>query len=373
MAFVVKRGKKWTGVYTDRHGKQVWKVGFTHKDKTLEMAQKLEDEDRAIASGLVDPEETRRRDERQKPIANHIAEYSNALRAGGRSDNHIAYTLSDIRQFAEFAGVATASAITREAVDRWVISLVNSDEQYRAWLKEPEDKRGDQAGDPNSARTINRRVGSLQAFLKWAENAGAISRYPLHKYPKRETRGAAIRDSRALTDEEIIALLKWTDKHAKDRGRLYRFALSTGLRSDECAGLRMEHFDMKAATLTIHGKDPRHTDRVDTIPIAPEVVKMIKEMDVAKDAAIFNVPDHAAEQLQADCGAAGINSEGVSFHGLRHTFVTRLARAGVHPTIAQRLARHRDVSITLGYYTHWSVEDDRKALAAVCPQCNSMK
>ena len=39
------------------------------------------------------------------------------------------------------------------------------------------------------------------------------------------------------------------------------------------------------------------------------------------------------------------------FHGLRHTFLTNLARSGVHPRIMQAMARHSDPKLTLGRYT----------------------
>jgi integrase len=40
------------------------------------------------------------------------------------------------------------------------------------------------------------------------------------------------------------------------------------------------------------------------------------------------------------------------FHSLRHCFITGLARAGVSPKMAQTLARHSDIRLTLGVYTH---------------------
>jgi integrase/recombinase XerD len=40
------------------------------------------------------------------------------------------------------------------------------------------------------------------------------------------------------------------------------------------------------------------------------------------------------------------------FHSLRHFFITNLERAGVSPKLAQTLARHSDIRLTLGIYTH---------------------
>ena len=56
------------------------------------------------------------------------------------------------------------------------------------------------------------------------------------------------------------------------------------------------------------------------------------------------------------------------FHSLRHWFITGLARAGVSPKMAQTLARHSDIRLTLGVYTHVELPDrsggDRVAAGA---------
>lgn len=48
------------------------------------------------------------------------------------------------------------------------------------------------------------------------------------------------------------------------------------------------------------------------------------------------------------------NEDGMyaDFHSNRHTFITNLAVAGVHPKMAQSVARHSDVNLTMGIYSH---------------------
>jgi hypothetical protein len=70
----------------------------------------------------------------------------------------------------------------------------------------------------------------------------------------------------------------------------------------------------------------------------------------------------SADMLRMDLSSAGIASEDdqgrvVDFHGQRTTFITGLARAGVKPATAQRLARHSDINLTLGTYTRLDMED----------------
>jgi integrase len=42
----------------------------------------------------------------------------------------------------------------------------------------------------------------------------------------------------------------------------------------------------------------------------------------------------------------------VTFHGLRHSHITQLLEAGVHPKIASERAGHSSVAITLDIYSH---------------------
>ena len=70
----------------------------------------------------------------------------------------------------------------------------------------------------------------------------------------------------------------------------------------------------------------------------------------------------SADMLRLDLVEAKIepvDAEGrvVDFHGQRTTFITALARAGVFPATAQRLARHSDINLTMGAYTRLQMAD----------------
>lgn len=51
-----------------------------------------------------------------------------------------------------------------------------------------------------------------------------------------------------------------------------------------------------------------------------------------------------------------------TFHGLRHSFISQLANAGVAPEVRQKLAGHSDAK-THGIYTHHEIETIRGAIA----------
>jgi site-specific recombinase XerD len=53
------------------------------------------------------------------------------------------------------------------------------------------------------------------------------------------------------------------------------------------------------------------------------------------------------------------------FHSLRHLFTTNLERAGVTPKMVQTLARHSDIRLTLGIYTHVELHDQTAAIESL--------
>lgn len=132
--------------------------------------------------------------------------------------------------------------------------------------------------------------------------------------------------------------------------------------------------------------------RQDTIPLLPELTDLLTKhvATIAEGTPVFRVPDKPAEMLRDDLAdarkawleqvedpeerqrweksdhlryrtAAGV----IDFHALRHTFITNLARGGVHPKLAQDLARHSDINLTMSRYSHTELAERAKALASL--------
>src|SRR5207245_4402634 len=70
---------------------------------------------------------------------------------------------------------------------------------------------------------------------------------------------------------------------------------------------------------------------------------------------------HAAVMVKADLEVASIpyhdeTGRVFDFRALRHQFISNLAAGGVHPKIAQVLARHSTITLTMDHYTtHFEV------------------
>lgn len=54
-----------------------------------------------------------------------------------------------------------------------------------------------------------------------------------------------------------------------------------------------------------------------------------------------------------------------SLHELRHTYLTLLAKEGMHPKVMKELAGHYSSQITMDVYTHVNMDTKREAVAAV--------
>lgn len=361
MATVIKRGKKakvYTGVYYDHAGKQVWVKLYSDKGESVRAVQKLEEEARKIKLGLVDPQAEARRSELSKPIGTHIAEYKAKLQAAGRHENHIAYTIADVEALVDFASSApdgkpatalkSAAEITWPLIDRWVLHQ-----------KHLQDKG--ERGHAN--KTINRRVSSVQQFLRHLAEIGGVTKYVLNRYPKLPTgEHHQKRKVRALTAEEMAVLL--TDAQ-NPRHDLWTFASKTGLRRNECRQIVPAYLDFEHATIRI----PAHVakaKRDQIVPMPDSLKDMLKRRCEGIDAAapILTVRSKQAElrAIREACKTLKIDTAGVGFHTLRHTFCTLLARKNIHPALLQKLARHQDLKTTLRYYVHLQRDDERAAL-----------
>jgi integrase len=64
----------------------------------------------------------------------------------------------------------------------------------------------------------------------------------------------------------------------------------------------------------------------------------------------------------AYCNHAGRYAD---FHSCRHLFITSLERAGVRPKVAQTLARHSEIRLTLNVYSRTELSEQTAAIGAL--------
>jgi integrase len=142
---------------------------------------------------------------------------------------------------------------------------------------------------------------------------------------------------------------------------MYMIAQRTGLRRGELRTLTPSSFglDESPPIVVVSGADSKRRKK-DVLPLSANLARTVYSYLETRDQKNLIWPGswwrRSAEMLRNDLEESGIDpiaEDGrvVDFHGQRVTFITGLARAGVHPAVAQKLARHSDVNLTLKTYT----------------------
>ncbi len=231
-----------------------------------------------------------------------------------------------------------------------------------------------------SARRLNGFLLAAKNFLNWTVREGLAVENPLRVLQGLNERLDRRRIRRALTGDEIGRLLAATESGRKHHGLtghirrlVYSLALCTGLRWGEIKSLRRGDFALTdRPTVTVRAGCAKNRTEA-TLPIRHDLAAMLADY-FAGDPTLPSAPAfpgmwkrRGADMLADDLAAAGlevVNGEGevVDFHATRHSFCTGLAKSGVAPAVAMRLARHSDVNLTLARYSHMSLESGAEAV-----------
>ncbi len=170
-------------------------------------------------------------------------------------------------------------------------------------------------------------------------------------------------------------------------------AVKTGLRAAELRSLTRGSFDFAGdePSVTIAAAYAKNR-RQDVLPLRPDFAALLEKHLAGKmpSTPAFAVP-HRTDVIRmfradmADARREWIADEKtpanrdervkstflsdkddsgrwVDFHALRHTFITGLVTGGVNPKVAQTLARHSVITLTMDRYTHLYAGDLASAL-----------
>ena len=382
-----KEAKKWYVEFRD-HLQTVRRLaGFTSKSATDELGRNLVRlvEYHGATGGQVDPALSRWlaglasgireklvaiglldgvRHAAAKPLGEHISDWKAALVAKANTADHVAMVTGRAKRVFNGCGYKFYSDLAATRIQSFLNTLRTG----------TEDKQG------ISAQTFNFHLAAVKQFCRWMVKHGRATSNPVDPLEPLNVKVDRRRDRRALTVEELVTLLTTTAAGPKrgrmtgpERALLYRVAMETGLRSNELRTLTARSFDLNpdAPTVTVMAGNSKNR-KEDTLPIRPDLATEVRAHLSGKpaDAQVFPIPKDrkcAAKMFRADVDAAGIvfrdaANEVVDFHALRHTFVTNLARGKVHPKIAQALARHSTISLTMDRYTHTDLGEQADAL-----------
>jgi integrase len=199
--------------------------------------------------------------------------------------------------------------------------------------------------------TLNRYTACLAAVITWSIKKRIAPKGFVHPCRSIERRPEDNAKTRFLDDGECARLLEAC--RASTWPRLYLLvlmALTTGARKGELVGLRWADVDLERAEAYV-GRTKNGDPRV--LPLVPAVVEQLQRFKAGAASLVFRSP-HAPEKRFAfeskfHEALAAARIRGVTFHTLRHSAASMLARNGATLLEIGDLLGHRQLQMTKRY------------------------
>lgn len=245
-------------------------------------------------------------------------------------------------------------------------------DRYKVWRLEQGDRRGEtgklepKERKPVTLSTVNRGLAILKHLLIEAHDLGLVAKN-VTKGSKAIDADAETARTRTLTDAEEMRLLascsgKRTVEY-KRKGKdvkatveadnpylkaIILLGLDSGLRRGEILTLDWKDIDFAADSITILGTHTK-TQRERPVPMTTRTKAELQSLpNFGTSGKVFPFNDFKRSWATAVRIA---RIDGLHFHDLRRTFVTRLQSGGVSIGIAAELAGHSRLETTQKHYT----------------------
>lgn len=245
-----------------------------------------------------------------------------------------------------------------------------------------------------SNRTISLVRGVLIQMYDYAMELRLVESNPARntKLPRQPRKPGNADENKVIPIAQREALLKAAAENPIMSPAITTLML-TGMRIGELLALQWKHVDFKAKTITIQqsltrelsfdaeGKTEKSTDALGATKTrtsqrviqAPDLVltrlrEWMRYVATLKGGLNTLVPEGFIFISTRTLGMRtysgfrasyrhflernGFEAEGLNLHRFRHTYASMLLEQEVNPKIVQKLLGHRDVSTTLGVYTH---------------------
>lgn len=208
-----------------------------------------------------------------------------------------------------------------------------------------------------SSRAVSRGLAALRAWLAWCAETGAIKSLP--RFPKRLAEPQ--RPPRSLERVDENRLLRAIERQGSDRDRaLVGLMLFAGLRVGEAVKLKVGDVEIKerrGKVVVAYGRGMKWRD----VPLSAQARALVgpwlkKQKALGAHAWLFpvrtasgNLTVRAAQDVVKKYVNLGRPGEQAAAHALRHTFATRLVRAGVGLDVAAQIVGHARVETAAKY------------------------
>ena len=289
---------------------------------------------------------------RAKKVA-FIAEFAKHLENSDRSPFTIKSYTNDLRTFATWFQATNSEALAPASITPTDLR------RYKQCLLQQRRK----------PKTINRRLATLNSFLKWAVNAGHMpdGRQPAMPGCVREVPAGP----RWLDKKEKYTLVRAVEKYGQVRDvAIVKLLLNTGMRVQELCSLTWQDVRLsdRKGEITVQGKGRKQRQ----IPLnkdARNALELLNSSGITPETTVVLqgqrgalTPRGVQIMLQKYGQLAGL--EKVTPHTLRHTFCKEVLDSGRSLYEVAALAGHESLDTTR-LYCEPSLKDLEFAVAAI--------
>jgi integrase len=315
MASFRHRGDKWQA--------RVIRDGYPYQTKTFETKAEAEKWARALESE-IDKGQFASINEAQRNtlgdlIARYLAEVTPTMK--GAAEDKI-----------------RLKAIMRKPIARWSMANLSA-----ARIAAYRDERLQEV----SAGTVIRELAYLSAIINHARREWGINvPNPVQMVRKPQSPQAR---SRVLTDEEVSKLLlalEPTGRRSHWTKPAVQLALATAMRRGELLSLRWEHIDLQGRTAFL--PDTKNGDSR-TVPLSSVAVQVLAELPRHISGVVIPVKYFTLEAAFKR-GVRRSGLDGVRFHDLRRTAITRMAERLPNVIELAAVSGHKSLMVLKRYY-----------------------
>jgi integrase len=219
-----------------------------------------------------------------------------------------------------------------------LVTIKHSDlEDFKSHLADkPKRKRG---GGQRSLAAINRELEFLRTILNFAVTNGYLERNPFHAGKGRSIIDKSGENGRERfpTFGEEIALLAHCVGARKYLAASLVIAVDTGLRENEMLTLAVTDLDFKYGVINLKAEHAKN-GRARQIPMTNRVKERLAALCENETDLVFGKVRNQQHTWEAVREKAGI--ENLTWHDLRHAFVTRSILAGIPPAAVLKASGH---------------------------------
>ena len=224
----------------------------------------------------------------------------------------------------------------------------------------------------------NRTLAYVRKFFNWCIERGYLTATPCAgiKQP-----GAAKARERVIDDGELAEVWRAAEAIGGNWGAVVKLLILTAQRRDEVVSMRWEELDLESTNWTLPGERTKNK-RWHEVPLVATAVAALRAVPrLAGCPYVFSTTGMTAmsglsrakrrlDAAIADSRAKVGNAEpmpGWTFHDLRRTATTGMARLGIHPHVADAILNHKSGAIqgvAAVYNRHGYLDERRRALEA---------